>query len=62
MKTLLCVLLVAVAIPSFHLSDASAECAAVKNPAAARDLPTFYRTIQALIGDSMLNETAVATV
>ncbi|HEX4638882.1 MAG TPA: hypothetical protein VH170_05290 [Chthoniobacterales bacterium] len=35
---------------------------AVRDPAAARDLRSFYRSIQALSADSLLNETAVAIV
>ena len=35
---------------------------AVKDPAAARDLRSFYRSIQALSADSLLNETAIAIV
>jgi outer membrane lipoprotein-sorting protein len=35
---------------------------AVKDPAAASDLRSFYRSIQALSADSMLNGTAIAVV
>jgi hypothetical protein len=38
------------------------ELIAVKDPAAARDLRSFYRSIQALSADALLNGTAVAVV
>ena len=38
------------------------ELIAVKDPAAARDLRSFYRSIQALSADAMLNGTAIAVV
>ncbi|PYK31064.1 MAG: hypothetical protein DME57_05060 [Verrucomicrobia bacterium] len=41
---------------------AKKELIVVKDPAAARDLRSFYRSIQALSADSLLNGTAIAVV
>lgn len=63
MKTLLCAAIVfIVTIWACDWPRLDTERVTVKNPASASDLKNFYRLIQALIGDSILNETAVAVV
>lgn len=63
MKTLLCaVFLFTLSVGASDLPRLDTERVIVKSPASASDLENFYRLIQALIGDSMLNETAVAVV
>jgi len=57
MKSFLCMIILATA---FWHGDRT--LVAFKSPAAARDLGTFYRSIQALSADSFLNESAIAIV
>jgi len=51
-----------ISICALDLPRPDGERLTVKSPASASDLENFYRSIQALIGDSILNETAVAVV
>ena len=60
MKLFLWTVLVAFSISAGFV--AKKELVAVKDPAAARDLRTFYRSIRALSGDALLNGTAIAVV
>lgn len=61
MRILLCLTLVLLSASHYLEADHSTFIA-VKDPAVAPDLQSFYRSIRALIGDSALNGTAVAIV
>ena len=62
MKIFLWMVLLILGVGHYVCVSAKNEKFAVKDPAAARDLRSFYRSIQALSADSLLNETAVAIV
>jgi len=62
MKIFLWTILAALSVGHCGLLAAKREHLAVKDPATARDLRGFYRSIQALSADSVLNGTAIAIV
>ena len=63
MKKLLCVaILYTLCLGATDLRRANAESVAFKHPASASDLNNFYRSIQALSGDALINDTAAAIV
>jgi hypothetical protein len=62
MKTLLFALLLTMSIRGSDLPVRHGHCVAIRYPASASDLPNFYRAIQALSANPLLNETAVAIV
>jgi len=59
MKTLLCVSLLAVSIGGSAPRISNFRHLAIRYPASASDLPNFYRAIQALSANPVINETAV---
>jgi len=58
-KTFFCIWTVLMALAFGHCDRLMV---AIKHPAAAHDLRMFYRSIQALSADSILNETATLVV
>ena len=63
MKLFLCTLLLALSIGRSDTSESrDAKSVAVRGPASATDVRALYRAMRALIGDPLLNGTAVGYV
>ena len=62
MRALPRAVLLAISIGALYFGPANTSRMAFKHPASASDLNNFYRSIRALTGDSILNETAMFVV
>jgi len=60
MKALLFALLLTTSVGGSDLPIRHRQSVAIRYPASASDLPNFYRAIQALSANPLLNETATA--